>query len=219
MISKWVKEARDKWGRSQEALAHEMDVTKGNVSAWENDRHQPNIGQVIQISLITNYPVPEAIKEKMEAALEISTGIAGQGIRVPMLANEASMGIGADLQTEDVLAGSITLTPQFVRDNIHPSAKSALRFIHAYGDSMAPTLNSGDVLLIDTGITEVKIDGIYVLRAHDRLFVKRVRQRMDGKFEISSDNPTHKTVDVLNGEHEVTVVGRVIWYWNGRRVV
>ena len=56
-----------------------------------------------------------------------------------------------------------------------------------------------------------------MLRAHGRLFVKRVRQRLNGQFEISSDNPAHKTVEVLNGEHEVEVVGRVLWYWNGHR--
>lgn len=142
-----------------------------------------------------------------------------EGVRVAMLANDASMGPGADLHAEDVLVGTITLTPKFVQDHVHPSKPAALRFIHAYGDSMAPTLNSGDVLLVDTGVTEVKIDGIYVLRAHDRLFVKRVRQRMDGKYEISSDNPNHKTVDVLDGDQEVTVIGRVVWYWNGHRVV
>lgn len=217
MISQWVKDARTKAGKSQEALAHDVDVTKGNVSAWENERHQPNIGQVIDISLVTNYPVPVLVKEKLEAALEIAAGGGGNGFRIQLLANEASMGAGESLQAEDVLSGSLTLTTQFVMEHIHPTSPAALRFIHAYGDSMAPTLNSGDVLLVDTGIQEVKIDGIYVLRAHGRLFVKRVRQRMDGHYEISSDNPTHKTVDVLNGDHQVTVVGRVVWYWNGHK--
>ena len=48
--------------------------------------------------------------------------------------------------------------------------------------------------------------------------IKRVRQRMDGKMEISSDNPTVKTVDVLNGGHSVNILGRVVWCWNGRKI-
>lgn len=140
------------------------------------------------------------------------------GILVPMLANVASMGGGEDLAEDDVLTGEITLTPQFVRDHVRPSQPAALRFIHAYGDSMAPTFSSGDILLVDSSVVEVKIDGIYVLQAHGRLFVKRVRQRMDGHFEISSDNPTHRTVDVLNGDHEVKIMGRVLWAWNGHRM-
>lgn len=216
MLGKWVKDARAKWGRSQEALANEIEVTKGNVWAWEHDKHSPNVGQVIDISLATGFPVPSDVQVKIAAALEISSGNAAEGIRVPMLANEASMGIGTDSSLDgDVMTGQITLTTKFVTDQVRPTRTDSLRFIHAYGDSMAPTMNSGDVLLVDTGVKEVKIDGIYVLRAHERLFVKRVRQRMDGKFEISSDNPTHKTVDVLNGDHEVAVIGRVVWAWNG----
>lgn len=141
-----------------------------------------------------------------------------KGIKVPMLANIASMGAGADLQEDDALSGDLVLTEQFVRDSIKPSRPDSLRFIHAYGDSMAPTFQSGDILLVDTGVVDAKIDGVYVLRAHERMFVKRVRQRLDGQFEISSDNPAHKTVDILNGEHEVTVIGRVLWAWNGRRM-
>ena len=140
------------------------------------------------------------------------------GVRVDLLANSASMGLGTDVHDTDALCGHITLTDSFARNQIKPSRPEALRFIHAYGDSMEPTFSSGDVLLVDTGVGDVKIDGVYVLRAHDRLFIKRVRQRMDGHFEISSDNPTHRTVDVLNGDHEVAVVGRVLWAWNGRKL-
>lgn len=139
-------------------------------------------------------------------------------LHVPVLANAASMGNGAEMAEEDVLAGALTLSPRWVSSTLHPSHHDALRFIHGYGDSMIPTFASGDVLLVDTGVTEVRIDGVFVLRAHDRLFIKRVRQRMDGRFEISSDNPTHKTVDTLSGDQSVQVLGRVIWVWNGRKI-
>lgn len=139
-------------------------------------------------------------------------------VRVPVLANAASMGGGHGLMDEDVICGELTLTPQFVAEQLRPARPAALRFIHGYGDSMVPTFSSGDVLLVDTDMCDVKIDGIYVLKAHDRLFIKRVRQRMDGSYEISSDNPTHRTVDTLNGDHQVEVKGRVVWAWNGRKL-
>ena len=138
-------------------------------------------------------------------------------IPVPVLANAASMGVGSELLSEDVVAGTLLLTKSFVLYRVQPSSPSALRFLHAYGDSMSPTLNSGDIVLVDTGITAIDIDGVYVLEAHGRLFIKRVRQRLDGSYEISSDNPAHKTVDVLDGSHEVRVIGRVLWAWLGRK--
>lgn len=152
------------------------------------------------------------------AVTVIDSSLPDGAVHVPVLANAASMGGGADLMQEDSICGELTLTPQFVAEQLRPVRPAALRFIHGYGDSMAPTFNSGDVLLVDTDMREVRIDGIYVLEAHGRLFIKRVRQRMDGSFEISSDNPTHKTVDTLNGDHQVEVKGRVIWCWNGRKI-
>lgn len=140
-------------------------------------------------------------------------------IRVPLLANAGSMGTGSDVQHEDVLVGHISLSEQWVARRLQPSSSAALRFIHAYGDSMHPTFEDGDVLLVDTGMRDAKtIDGVYVMAANDRVYIKRVRQRMDGVVEISSDNPTVKTVDVLNGDHAIDVLGRVVWCWNGRKL-
>lgn len=160
--------------------------------------------------------LPAAGTVQSPALLDL--GLPEGSVRVPVLANAASMGGGVDLADEDVICGELTLTPQFVAEQLRPVRPGALRFIHGYGDSMAPTFNSGDVLLVDTDMRDVKIDGIYVLEAHNRLFIKRVRQRLDGSYEISSDNPTHKTVDTLNGDHQVEVKGRVVWAWNGRKL-
>lgn len=140
-------------------------------------------------------------------------------ISVPLLANAGSMGPGTDVQHEDVLVGQIALSEQWVARRLQPTSHGALRFIHAYGDSMAPTFEDGDVLLVDTGMRDPKaIDGVYVMAANDRVYIKRVRQRMDGVVEISSDNATVKTVDVLNGDHRIDILGRVVWCWNGRKL-
>ena len=139
-------------------------------------------------------------------------------IQVPMLNIIASMGGGIINQCENVLE-SISICKSWVNQALKPfSSDENLAFIHAIGDSMHPTFNDGDVLLVDTGDKSVTADKIYVIKAHDRLFIKRIRQRLDGIFEISSDNPSIKTVDTLNGDHEVEVKGRVLWVWNGRKL-
>ena len=140
-------------------------------------------------------------------------------VLVPLLANAGSMGFGTEMQHDDVLVGHIALSEQWVARRLQPSSQAALRFIHAYGDSMSPTFEDGDILLVDTGIKDPKtIDGVYVMAANDRIYIKRVRQRMDKAIEISSDNATVKTVDVLNGDHSIDILGRVVWCWNGRKL-
>lgn len=140
-------------------------------------------------------------------------------VHVPLLANAGSMGPGTEIQHDDILVGQIALSEQWVARRLQPTSHAALRFIHAYGDSMSPTFEDGDILLVDTGIRDPKtIDGVYVMAANDRVYIKRVRQRMDGVVEISSDNATVKTVDVLNGDHRIDILGRVVWCWNGRKL-
>jgi phage repressor protein C with HTH and peptisase S24 domain len=99
-----------------------------------------------------------------------------------------------------------------------PSAASNLSIVRVEGDSMAPTLNAGDDILVDLGDALDRIrDGIYVLRIDDALVVKRVALNPIGRtVTVQSDNPAYPdwpdcTLDDIN------CIGRVIW--SGRRIV
>jgi transcriptional regulator with XRE-family HTH domain len=138
-------------------------------------------------------------------------------IYIPLLSATGSMSPGTEALAAHVVMGDVPVSLVWVRMNLPRSRPEALRLVHAYGDSMRGTLESGDFALVDTDIHSVDIDGVYVLEAHQRLFIKRVRQRMDGAYEISSDNPAIKQTDILNGGHEVRICGMVVYGWNGRR--
>jgi plasmid maintenance system antidote protein VapI len=140
-------------------------------------------------------------------------------VNIPLINAAGSMGAGELMPENEVITDSLRLSLDWIKGQFNGiKSIGSLAFIHAIGDSMTPTFNDGDILLVDTGNIEVTADKIYVLEAHNRLFIKRVRQRLDGKYEISSDNPAIKTVDILNGDHEVTIKGRVVWAWNGKRL-
>ena len=146
---------------------------------------------------------------------------APDAVLVPVLANSASMGGGEALLESDVIVGDLALSPHWINQHIRPQNPRELRFIHAYGDSMAPTFTDGDVLLVDTGIgarDPTTREGVYVLQAGDKNYVKRVTPTFDGKLQVTSDNPSSKTVQILNGDHQGQVLGRVVWAWNGRRL-
>lgn len=127
------------------------------------------------------------------------------------------MGKGNDLITEDVLMGEIPVSRHWLALNVPRSRPEALQLVHAYGDSMLGTLNSGDFAIVDTDCKVADVDGVYVLQANGQLFIKRVTRRMDGAHVITSDNPSVRTVDVLDGSHPVRICGRVVYGWNGRR--
>jgi len=153
------------------------------------------------------------------AAIVLSAqGNLTDAIGIPRLYVAGSMGEGSDYPAEDEVIEKMTLRGDWLRQMVPKSSIGDLRIISGKGHSMAPTFNDGDLMLVDTGVRAVDVDGVYVLSANGRLYIKTVRQRMDGHFEVSSDNPAVKTVDVLNGDYEVQVHGRVVWAWNGRKL-
>jgi phage repressor protein C with HTH and peptisase S24 domain len=99
------------------------------------------------------------------------------------------------------------------------SSKPAdLSLVRVEGDSMAPTLNAGDDILVDLGDAADRLrDGIYVLRIDDALVVKRVALNPIGRrLTVQSDNPAYPDWPDC-GLADVNPIGRVIW--SGRRIV
>lgn len=140
-------------------------------------------------------------------------------VHVPLLANAGSMGDGQDEMHDDVLIGSIALSPDWITRRLRITRFQDLRFIHAYGDSMSDTFEDGDILLVDTGAKDPSgADGVYVLEAAHRVFIKRVTERFGGSFEVTSDNQKVKAVDILDGNSQIQVRGRVVWCWNGKKI-
>jgi phage repressor protein C with HTH and peptisase S24 domain len=99
-----------------------------------------------------------------------------------------------------------------------PSAPSSLSIVRVDGDSMSPTLNPGDDILVDLEDSTTRLrDGIYVLRIDDALVVKRLALNPIAKrVTVQSDNPAYSDwPDCSPGE--INCIGRVIW--SGRRVL
>lgn len=141
------------------------------------------------------------------------------GLQIDRMAAAGGMGQGEELPEEDHVIERITLTHDWVQMRLgRVSNPSNLKVISAFGDSMTPTFNDGDLLLVDTGIAAVDIDGLYVLRANQRRYIKRVRQRLDGAFIVSSDNTLAGTPEELTGKFPIDVEGRVVWAWNGKKL-
>jgi phage repressor protein C with HTH and peptisase S24 domain len=99
-----------------------------------------------------------------------------------------------------------------------PSSPSNLSIVRVDGDSMAPTLNAGDDILVDLGDAGNGLrDGIYVLRIDDALVVKRIALNPIGRrLTVQSDNPAYPDWPDCSLD-EIKPIGRVIW--SGRRIV
>ena len=87
-----------------------------------------------------------------------------------------------------------------------------LSIVRVEGDSMSPTLNAGDEILVDLGDCNERLrDGIYVLRVDDALVVKRLALNPVGRrVTVQSDNPAYPDWPGC-GIDDIHCIGRVIW--------
>ena len=82
-----------------------------------------------------------------------------------------------------------------------------LACIRAAGDSMMPTLDDGDLLLIDR-LNAEPLDGqIFIIHTDDGLVVKRMREEDDG-WAMTSDNSAFPSRRASETDR---VVGRLAW--------
>jgi Peptidase S24-like len=152
------------------------------------------------------------VDEKLLGGMPSST--AKMGLRlIPKLAVGASAGPGA-INDAETLAGKIGFDEKWLRkQGLEPSKLSLIR---VDGDSMAPTLNHGDDIMVDNSAAAAVLrDGIHVIRLDDVLMVKRLAKGPAGRMAVLSDNPAYPDWPNVDGT-AVAIIGRVVWA--GRRL-
>jgi len=96
------------------------------------------------------------------------------------------------------------------------SAPDSLLVLTIRGDSMSPTLNDGDEVLVDSAECTPHRDAIFAIRHAGALQVKRLSVNpVTGRVTIRSDNPLYESWPDCDPE-EIDILGRVIWA--GRRL-
>ncbi len=127
----------------------------------------------------------------------------------------AAAGAGAFV-TEERPVAHIAFDPGWLR-RVARGRPEQLALIRVAGDSMAPTLDDGDDILIDRGDGGERLrDGVYVLRLDESLVVKRLVLATDRvAVTIRSDNPAWADLPACSPA-ALDIVGRVVWA--GRRL-
>lgn len=124
----------------------------------------------------------------------------------------------------DVTAGGGTIVSQefeqeryffrrsWIKDHLG-TQPSDLRLLFVRGDSMEPTLNHNDIILVDTTKKTASPPGVFVLFDGFGLVAKRmevVGEQDSNRLRIISDNPQYTTYE--RSIEETFVIGRVVWF-------
>jgi len=123
--------------------------------------------------------------------------------------------IGSDRMSvvSDQVVDYVAFKTEWIRETLRADP-GRLALIEARGDAMAPTIHSGDLVLIEMSTQSFGPEGVYAIIRPDGLAVKRLVRRLDGMIEVRSDNPLHGYEVASPGAFNV--MGRVLWF--GRRL-
>ena len=125
-------------------------------------------------------------------------------ITVPRLPLDVSAGPGA-FSAEEISFDSFRFSRRWLREMGLEGAD--LTAIRVEGDSMEPTLRSGDEIFVDRN--KRSGEGIHVVRIGDALHVKQVQASAPGRIALISANDSYAPIDLARDE--VEVIGRVVW--------
>jgi phage repressor protein C with HTH and peptisase S24 domain len=228
-------------GRLKDALAHNQipewgagarlakmaGVTPKATSKWMNGESMPGGAKMLAVA--------NALGVRVEW-LEYGRGEMKEPVTLPVL-DERVPPRGFELENEPGYTGVLQLTAQGStgggEDNTHVEIRGVMAFksswlrannlnqrhldvIYASGHSMEPTINDGDVLLVDESKIEPKDGQVFAMQSATKgTIVKRlVKSDIEG-WIIRSDNPDKARYGdeaLRDGEiNEVRIIGRVVW--------
>ena len=165
------------------AFARELGTTTAYLEGQADD---PHLGALLA-------PTPEVVAEQLDLS--------------PVEELSIEFGMGATFLVDHVETVTRWLPREWL-GHFSTSPAHLLKFARGRGDSMYPTINNGDLVLIDTNQTRMTVqDEIWAVGYGDLGGLKRLRAIGDGQVKIMSDNPM--VSDEIVSMDEIRIIGRV----------
>lgn len=210
LLSERIDFAMKKRNLNANSLANLVGVTRPAMAKILNgDTREPK--KIFEIAAALGVPVEWLKTGKGEAPdFEAEVDSVEENnepfyTRLEVLDVYASAGNGEFVSGD--LAGYVQAV-EFQNEYFHQlfqrASDKGLSIINVKGDSMEPTICSGDLLFVDTTRNAYQGDGIYVFSFNDKLYVKRLQFAGD-KLLVISDNKHYHTWDI-NPDNESKVV-------------
>jgi len=134
-------------------------------------------------------------------------------VPIPVLGDvKASMGYGVTVYNE-IQTASYSISRKLVSDlGINDSQTE---IIFAQGDSMLPTIEGGDSLLVDHSRTDIYDGKIYCVRIEGQLYAKRLQKLPPNKILVVSDNAKYRSFEIDLSQDlsfDFLVIGEIRWW-------
>lgn len=186
------------------------DILNGK-SSNPTTKKLSSVAQVLGVSVPYLLHGTRAFHDFFSSTPLASSSNSDELVAIPSVAVEASMGGGSEV-AEEATSKPYYFHRSWIRQKLKTSPAD-LRIIFVRGDSMLPTLDDNDMVLVDVSRKSPTPPGIFVLFDGIGLVVKRLEYLGDKEeplIRIISDNRKYGPYE--RGAMEVNIIGRVVWF-------
>jgi phage repressor protein C with HTH and peptisase S24 domain len=189
-------------------LAAAVGVSDNAIYKWRQGRGEPSLSNAAALADACRVPLEWLATGRGPRSPHAARPPgSGEYLFVPRYHVRIPAGRGRPLRSDQVV-DYLAFRADWVERRLGADPRNLI-LVEAVGDSMAPTFDDRDLLLVDLGEPRFRQDGVYVLKRDGDLAVKRLQRRHDGRIVIRSDNPAYQSV--ATDPSRVGVIGRVIW--------
>jgi len=221
---KIIKDLRKSLGLSQAEFGSRIGLSGLTVSRYERGDIVPSVEVLTEIQKIFNVSPNWLLmgegeifkKEEIELLAEGETTYRyrykeEEFVLIPLMSGRISAGGG--LIPDNTIQVQLAFRQDWIKRYGEPKRMSLIR---VSGDSMEPTLYSGDIVLVDHNRNYIDPQGgIYAIVIDDMVMIKRLQpDHLSKKILVISDNNKYRAIEA--NPDELFIQGRIIWF--GREI-
>lgn len=203
-----LKALLDEKGWSQATLAKEIGVAQPSIFKILSGQSR-NPRRILEIATALGVD-PNWLKTgegSREVSLVVSEPSAEHNVKVDHLSVSAIAGYNG-FSNEDYpdIIRSIYFSEIGLLEIIGRRSSEGIYLINIPTDSMAPTINKGDIVFVDVSINAYVGEGVYVFDLNGETYIKRLQRIPTGVIRALSDNPLYPPFDITEKLFNTAVV-------------
>jgi phage repressor protein C with HTH and peptisase S24 domain len=221
---KIIREIRKSLRLSQAEFGSRIGLSGITVSRYERGDIVPSVEVLTEIQKIFNVNPDWLIMGEGEIFKKKDIELLEDGektykykykeedfVLVPLMSGKISAGGG--LIPDNTIQVQLAFRHDWIKRHGDPKRMSLIR---VSGDSMEPTLFSGDIVLVDHNRNYIDPQGgIYAIVIDDMVMIKRLQpNHISKKILVISDNNKYRAIEA--NPDELIIQGKIIWF--GREI-
>lgn len=225
---KRLRAARKKLNLSMEALGEPLDVSRASISYWEAGKSDIPKASALALEMVHGVSSVWLLTGEGAMWVESARRPPANAVSIPIIEGMPSCGPGGEIQDPGPNSNHYPFSQSFIQEILRQCGAgdvANLFLAQVVGDSMKPTIQSGDLVLVnnDLGLrTQPKKSSLYMVRRNPHTEEARVKRVFfspgASTLTLQSDNPAYELIVVsIDGQRlQDLILGQVCWY--GRRL-